>query len=203
VAFDHAWEQQRLWQQRLFEDPAAPEAVWLLEHPACYTLGRGASVEHLHFDPAQPPLPLFRIDRGGEVTHHLPGQLVAYPVLDLRRHQPDLHWYLRELEQVLIDVLAELGLTGERLPGLTGLWLDGYKVAAIGVGCRRWITQHGLALNVNCAMDGFDQVTPCGLVGRRVGRLSDWVPGLTVQQVQPLLRLALARRFGLVWSAQS
>ena len=104
---------------------------------------------------------------------------------------------------MLIDVLAELGLTGERLPGLTGLWLDGYKVAAIGVGCRRWITQHGLALNVNCAMDGFDQVTPCGLVGRRVGRLSDWVPGLSVQQVQPLLRLALARRFGLVWSAQS
>lgn len=199
--FDQAWESQRLWQQRLLEDSSAPEAVWLLQHPACYTLGRGASLEHLHFDPEQPPLPLFRIDRGGEVTHHVPGQLVAYPVLDLRRHQADLHWYLRELEQVLIDVLAELGLQGERLPGLTGLWLEGRKVAAIGVGCRRWITQHGLALNVSCPMEGFEQVTPCGLVDRRVGRLSDWLPGLTVDQVQPLLRLALARRFGLVWSA--
>ncbi len=185
------------------EDPSAPEAVWFLEHPACYTLGRGAVLDHLHFDPAAPPAPLHRIDRGGEVTHHLPGQLVVYPVLDLRRHQPDLHWYLRELEQVLIDVMAELGLQGERVSGLTGLWLDGCKVAAIGVGCRRWITQHGMALNVSCAMEGFAQITPCGLVGRRVGRLSDWLPGLTIAEVQPLVRLALARRFGLAWTAES
>ena len=203
MGFNTAWHQQRRWQQRLMEDPEAPEAVWFLEHPACYTLGRGAVLDHLHFDPAAPPAPLHRIDRGGEVTHHLPGQLVVYPVLDLRRHQPDLHWYLRELEQVLIDVMAELGLRGERVSGLTGLWLDGCKVAAIGVGCRRWITQHGMALNVSCAMEGFAQITPCGLVGRPVGRLSDWLPGLTVAEVQPLVRLALARRFGLVWTAES
>ena len=133
------------------------------------------------------------------MTHHLPGQLVAYPVLDLRRRQPDLHWYLRELEQVLIDVLAQLDLRGERLPGLTGLWLDNRKVAAIGVGCRRWITQHGLALNIDCDLAGFDQVTPCGLTGRAVGRLADWIPGLSLAEVQPLLRDALASRFHLAW----
>ena len=203
VPFEQAWRDQRRWQQRLLEDDAAPEAVWILQHPACYTLGRGASTEHLHFDPLQPPAPLHRIDRGGEVTHHRPGQLVAYPVLDLRRHQTDLHWYMRQLEQVLIDVLAQLGLNGQRLPGLTGLWLDNRKVAAIGVGCRRWITQHGLALNVSCDLAGFDQVTPCGLKGRAVGRLSDWLPGLDPAEVQLLLRDAIAARFDLAWSAEA
>ena len=203
VPFEQAWRDQRRWQQRLLEDDAAPEAVWILQHPACYTLGRGASTEHLHFDPSQPPAPLHRIDRGGEVTHHRPGQLVAYPVLDLRRHQTDLHWYMRQLEQVLIDVLAQLGLNGQRLPGLTGLWLDNHKVAAIGVGCRRWITQHGLALNVSCDLAGFDQVTPCGLKGRAVGRLSDWLPGLDPAEVQLLLRDAIAARFDLAWSAEA
>ena len=174
-----------------------------LQHQTCYTLGRGASEEYRHFDPADPPAPLYRIDRGGEVTHHLPGQLVAYPVLDLQRRTPDLHWYLRQLEQVVLDVLAELGLEGQRLPGLTGLWLDNRKVAAIGVGCRRWITQHGLALNVDCSMQGFERVTPCGLTGRAVGRLADWLPGLTSAEVQPLLRQALAHRFGLVWEEEA
>ena len=203
VRFEEAWSAQQRWQGSLLADPLAPEAVWILQHQTCFTLGRGASEAHLHFDPADPPAPLYRIDRGGEVTHHLPGQLVAYPVLDLQRRTPDLHWYLRQLEQVVLDVLAELGLEGQRLPGLTGLWLDNRKVAAIGVGCRRWITQHGLALNVDCSMQGFEQVTPCGLTGRAVGRLTDWLPGLTLAEVQPLLRQALAQRFGLVWEDEA
>lgn len=202
MPFVQAWTWQRLWQERLLKgadsggDPP-PEAVWLLQHPPCYTLGRGASEDHLLFDPEHPPAPLHRIDRGGEVTHHAPGQLVIYPVLDLHRHRTDLHWYLRQLEQVVIDVLAALGLRGERIEGLTGVWLDQCKVAAIGVGCRRWITQHGVALNVNCALEGFESVVPCGLAGRAVGCLSDWCPGLHVSEVQPLVCDALAARFGL------
>ena len=202
VPFAQAWKQQRRWQEGLLAEPAAAggaEAVWLLQHSSCYTLGRGASEAHLRFDPLQPPAPLHRIDRGGEVTHHAPGQLVAYPVLDLRRHQPDLHWYLRQLEQVVLDVLQALDLHGERIDGLTGVWLDQRKVAAIGVGCRRWITQHGLALNVTCDLAGFEAVVPCGLTGRKVGRLSDWVPGLSLEEVRPLLCDALADRFGLRW----
>lgn len=203
MPFERAWADQRHWQQHLLRDPTAKEAVWLLQHPACYTLGRGASGEHLHFDPGASPFPLHRIDRGGEVTHHLPGQLVVYPVLDLQRRIPDLHHYLRQLEQVLIDVLARLGLQGTRQAGLTGLWLEDHKVAAIGIGCRRWVTQHGLALNVNCDLSGFEQITPCGLKGYRVGRLSDWLPGLTVEQVQPLMCDALAEHFDLVWQRES
>ncbi len=199
VPYDIAWEDQHRWQERLLADPTAPEAVWILQHRPCYTLGRGASLEHLHFDVARPPHPLHHIDRGGEVTHHLPGQIVVYPVLDLQRRTPDLHVHLRGLEQVLIDVLAELDLRGERQEGLTGLWLDGRKVGAIGIGCRRWITQHGLSLNVDCDLSGFNAITACGLEGREVGRLSDWIPGLTTDQVQPLIRDALARQFQLVW----
>lgn len=202
MPFQQAWDLQRRWQERLLLDSATgadAEAVWLLQHPRCFTLGRGASEDHLLFDPEHPPAPLHRIDRGGEVTHHAPGQLVAYPVLDLRRRRTDLHWYLRQLEQVVIDVLQALGLQGERIEGLTGVWLDQRKVAAIGVGCRRWITQHGLALNVTCDLEGFRSVVPCGLKGRSVGRLRDWIPDLEIGIVQSLLRDALAARFDLVW----
>jgi lipoyl(octanoyl) transferase len=197
VPFEQAWDWQRQLQARLLRDPDGPEALLLLQHPPCYTLGRGASEGFLRFDPADPPAPLFRIDRGGEVTHHLPGQLVAYPVLALQRHGGDLHVYLRDLEGAVLEVLAALGLRGERQKGLTGVWLEGRKVAAIGVGVRRWISQHGLALNVTCPLEGFSAIVPCGLKGHGVTRLSDWCPGLTTATVQTLLRQSLARRFGL------
>ena len=93
------------------------------------------------FSPDKPPADLFRINRGGEVTHHLPGQLVVYLVMDLLRYKQDLSWYLRQLEQVVLEVLVELGLCGERIQGLTGVWLDGFKVSSIGIGCRRSIQQ--------------------------------------------------------------
>jgi lipoyl(octanoyl) transferase len=197
VPFLQGWQAQRILQQRLLEDPAGPDALLLLEHLPCYTLGRGASESFLRFDPAHPPAPLFRIDRGGEVTHHAPGQLVLYPVLNLQRHGADLHLYLRRLEQVVLDVLARLELRGERSPGQTGVWLEGAKVAAIGVGARRWITQHGLALNVNCALTGFAAVVPCGIADRPVGRLVDRRPDLNGANVAPLLVEAFSERFGL------
>lgn len=197
VPYRRAWSWQRRLLERALADPDGPDAVLLLEHPPCYTLGRGASTAHLRFDPLRPPLPLHRVDRGGEVTHHAPGQLVLYPVLHLQRHGADLHLYLRALEQVVIDVLQRLDLAGERWPGLTGVWLEGRKVAAIGVGARRWISQHGLALNVSCSLEGFSAIEPCGLVGRPVGRLCDWRPGLGAAEVRPLLLAAFAHRFGL------
>ena len=197
VPFERAWLWQRRLQQRLLADPEGPDALLLLQHPPCYTLGRGASLEHLRFDPARPPHPLFRIDRGGEVTHHAPGQLVLYPVLNLQRHGADLHRYLRELEGVVLDLLDELALEGSRWPGRSGVWCQGRKLAAVGVGARRWISQHGLALNVSCDLAGFAAIVPCGIADRPVGRLADLRPGLTTAAVAPRLRQHLARRFGL------
>ncbi|MEB3319894.1 MAG: lipoyl(octanoyl) transferase LipB [Cyanobium sp.] len=197
LPFSVGWQAQRRLQERLLADPAGPDALLLLEHEPCYTIGRGGSERYLRFDVTSPPLPLLRIDRGGEVTHHAPGQLVLYPVLNLQRHGGDLHRYLRELEQVVIDVLAGLGLEAERMPGLTGVWHRGHKLAAIGVGARRWITQHGLALNVDCDLQGFGAIVPCGIADRPVGRLSDWRPGLTAAALRVPLLQAFAARFRL------
>jgi len=197
LAFERGWCAQQQLQGRLLADPGGPDAVLLLQHQPCYTLGRGADPAFLRFDPADPPLPLHRIDRGGEVTHHCPGQLVLYPVLNLQRHGSDLHLYLRQLEQVVIDLLASYGLEAGRIEGLTGVWLEGRKLAAIGVGARRWISQHGLALNVDCNLAGFGAVVPCGIADRPVGRLADWRPQLSAATVAPRLLDAFARRFRL------
>lgn len=117
---------------------AESDSVFLLQHPPTYTLGAGSTVDNLKFSQSDSPLPLFRVERGGEVTYHGPGQLVMYPILNLQRHQPDLHWYLRNLEEVVIRALYEVsGLRGERIPGLTGVWVDGHKVAAIGVRAKK------------------------------------------------------------------
>ncbi len=199
VDYEKALRWQQNWQKRLIFGPETAQAVWLLEHPICYTMGKGASQKNLLFDPNTSPWPLYRINRGGEATCHLPGQLVAYPILDLRRYTTDLHWYLRKLEDVLIDVLANLELHGERVKGLTGLWINGQKVAAIGVGCRRWITQHGFSLNINCEMESFKKVVPCGLINHPVGKLNDWIPGLTIKEVKPLLTRSLEKQFSLKW----
>ena len=197
IGFQDAWDLQRKWQERLLKDPDSQQAIWLLQHPKCYTLGRGGSENNLLFHQDKPPYDLFRIDRGGEVTHHLPGQLVSYLVINLHHYKKDLNWYLRQLENVLIDVINLLGLHGERRPGMTGIWVDDIKVASIGISCKRWITQHGFALNVDCDMSGFDKIIPCGLEGYKVAKLSEWIPGVKMKEVQPLMKKTLIKYFAL------
>ncbi len=197
ISLTQALAQQQQRHEQLLAQPHGREALLLLQHPPCYTMGRGSKAIHLRHGPHGLPHPLHHIDRGGEVTHHCPGQLVLWPVLNLQQHTPDLHWYLRCLEAIVLEVLMALGLPGERQPGLTGVWCYGRKVAAVGIGCRRWITRHGLALNVNCPLQGFDAIVPCGLAGYGVGRLLDWCPGLTCAQVQTLLLAATERHLHL------
>ncbi|KKZ14949.1 MAG: lipoate--protein ligase [Candidatus Synechococcus spongiarum 142] len=192
-----AMARQQRRQQQLLLQPGAREALLLMQHPPCYTMGRGSSTAHLRHGAQGLAHPLHHLDRGGEVTHHCPGQLVLWPVLNLQHHTPDLHWYLRRLEAVVLEVLTALGLPGERQPGLTGVWCTGRKVAAVGIGCRRWITRHGLALNVNCSLQGFDAIVPCGLGDHAVGRLLDWRSGLTCAAVEPLLLAAAQRQLNL------
>ena len=202
IDFQIAWKWQKDWQKNLLESSTGPQAVWLLQHLDCYTLGRGAKKSNILFDLKKSDFELYRINRGGEVTYHSPGQLVAYLVFDLRIYETDLNWYLRKLENVLIDVLKELGLDGERSKGLTGVWCNGYKVASIGIGCRRWVTQHGLALNINCDLSGFEAIIPCGLKDQRIGKLDSWIPGLQIIDVQPLMKKYLKKHFGLLWIRQ-
>eukprot|EP00903_Cladosiphon_okamuranus_P008745 g8377.t1 len=155
------------------------DVLLLLEHPSVYTLGRGSSLDHLRFDPTDPSSSrgreVRRTERGGEVTWHGPGQIVGYPVLDLNFHKKDLHWYLRQLEEVVIRVLETYGLEGERETEHTGVWVDGAKVAAIGLNASRWVTSHGFAINVNPDLRAFEAIVPCGIQGRPVTRLWDLV----------------------------
>ena len=195
VPYKMAWDWQKQWVNDRKQSPDLPDLLCLLEHPSVYTLGQASNTSFVRFEPGE--YDLHRIERGGEVTYHTPGQLVGYPILNLQHYRPDLHWYLRQLEEVVIRTVAHYGLNGVRLEGLTGVWIDGFKVAAIGIKVSRWITMHGFALNVCPDMEGFERIVPCGIVGRPVGSLVQWIPGITVAQVRPIVMRAFEQVFGV------
>jgi lipoyl(octanoyl) transferase len=165
------------------EDPSQLDELLLLEHEPVYTIGRTPDQSSLsatgpHTGRIRPqakrirrgelgaahlPHPLFAINRGGQATYHGPGQLMGYPIIDLRRCGHDLHKYLRWLEQLLIEVLAEYGIAATQREALTGVWVEDRKVASIGVGVRHWITMHGFALNVCGDLSPFNHIVPCGI----------------------------------------
>lgn len=145
-----------------------------LAYPRCQRPLLLSSLDNLRSE--APPFELFRTERGGEVTYHGPGQLVVYPVLDLTGHQRDLRWYMGALEEVVIRVLASLGICAQREAGLTGVWVNGAKVCAMGVRVSRWVTMHGLALNVSPDLSHFEHIVPCGIADRRVTSLEELLP---------------------------
>lgn len=196
VPYAQAWQ----WQRQLVGDrrnqPELTDALMVLQHPPVYTLGQGGNDAFLHFDPHS-QVEVYRVERGGEVTYHNPGQWVVYPILNLRHHRPDLHWYLRRLEDVLIQTLGVYQIQGERIPGLTGVWVEGVKVAAIGIKVTRWITWHGIALNVTNDLRGFGQIVPCGIGDRPVGNLLQFKSDIDIDDVRDTLIEAFAHVFGL------
>jgi len=147
------------------------ESVILLEHEPVYTIGRLPDKSSLRIVD-ELPHPVFETNRGGQATYHGPGQLVGYPILDLRRRGRDLHCYLRKLEDLLIDLVKEFEINGEKVEGKTGVWVRDRKIASIGVGVRKWVTMHGFALNVASELSGFLSITPCGLSGVRMTSIS-------------------------------
>ena len=197
VPYAMALEVQRRLVQERRDRPDLLDVLILLEHPPVYTLGQGATLEFVKFDPMVTNWEVHRVERGGEVTYHCPGQLVGYPILNLRRYQQDLHWYLRQLEEVLIRALGVWGLHGDRFPGLTGVWVEGRKVAAIGIKVSRWITMHGFALNVCPDLQGFKEIVPCGISDYPVGSLADFIPGIDLDRMRPVVAASFAEVFGV------
>ena len=147
---------------------AAPETLLLMEHPPVYTIGSGGDEANI----LDPSIRAVRINRGGDVTWHGPGQLVGYPIVNLGRRSRDLHRYLRFLEELLIAVAADFRVEAWRLPGRTGIWTEEGKLSSIGVGVRRWVTMHGFALNVDPDLSAFDRINPCGFPGCPVTSLA-------------------------------
>jgi lipoate-protein ligase B len=164
--YGEALEIQRGMRRRRTEGSLAEDVLLLVEHPPVVTLGRGTRASSLPLAPAaleRRGVEVFEVERGGDVTLHAPGQLVGYPILDLRQHREDLHWYLRSLENVLIQALGRLGIEADRSPGRTGVWTAGRKIASIGIHVKQWVTLHGFALNVTTDLDLFDLIVPCGI----------------------------------------
>jgi lipoyl(octanoyl) transferase len=150
------------------------DTLLLLEHPHVYTLGRNAREGNILVSRdrlAALGAEVFETDRGGDVTYHGPGQLVGYPILDLTRHKRDLGWFMRSIEQVLIDTVADFGVTAGRIPGCTGVWIGTGKLAAMGVHVSRWVTSHGFAFNVSTDLSYFDHIIPCGIRNKQVTSL--------------------------------
>jgi lipoyl(octanoyl) transferase len=162
VAFADALALQENLVARKRLDRSLGDELLLLEHEPVYTIGRTPDKSSLR-GMAHLPHPLFPINRGGQATYHGPGQLIGYPIIDLRECGQDLHRYLRWIEALLIETLAEVGITATTRQGLTGVWIEDRKIASIGVGVRHWITMHGFALNVCGDLAPFDQIVPCGI----------------------------------------
>ena len=189
-------------------DGETSDVLLLLEHPPTLTLGRAAHRENLLADEAElrrQGVAIIESDRGGDITYHGPGQLVGYPILNLQAapHLPDLHDYLRKLEEVLIRTLAHFGLTAGRFPGYTGVWLHldtpaPVKIAAIGVKVSRWITQHGFALNVAPNLAHFDWIVPCGIRDYGVTSLAHELNrDITIAEVLPFVIAEFSEVFGV------
>lgn len=170
VPYAHALELQRQLHARRVAG-AIPDTLLLLEHPPVITLGKAFHPEHLRHARefyAQQGIELYPTDRGGDVTCHNPGQLVGYPIFDVSQHGRDLHKFLRDIEQVMIDALREFGVEAHREAGYTGVWVGNAKIAAIGIKVTKWVSMHGFALNVNNDLSLFQTIVPCGIADRPV-----------------------------------
>ncbi len=168
MPYAEALELQRQIARDRISGAIAQDVLLLVEHPPVVTLGRTSKEKHLIASPAfleSKGVELFEVERGGDVTFHGPGQLVGYPIVDLKRHRQDLHWYLRKIEEALISALADYGIPATRNPSFTGVWTRGKKIASIGVHARDWVTWHGFALNVTTDLSYFDLIVPCGIDG--------------------------------------
>ena len=170
IDYGRAWEiQHLLWKRRV--EGSLPDLLLLLEHEHVITLGRRGNRSHLMASPEAlrtMHIPLFHIERGGDVTYHGPGQLVAYPILDLKGYGYRLIRYVEQLEEVVIRVLRDFGIEGRRDPMNRGVWVGGEKIAAVGVAIKRWVSFHGVALNYETDLTYFDLMNPCGLVGKKM-----------------------------------
>jgi lipoyl(octanoyl) transferase len=199
------YEEALALQQRLVEDRKAGrigDQLLLLEHPAVITLGVRARSDRSHVIATPEALSargvgVFETGRGGDVTYHGPGQLVGYPIIDLRPDRCDVHRYVRDLEEVLIRAVAAFGISAARISGLTGIWVGDAKLAAIGVRISRWVTSHGFALNVNTQLSDFDLIVPCGISDKSVTSMERLLGrSVPMDTVEGAVTAAFGRVFG-------
>src|SRR5688572_7884791 len=193
MPYEEALELQRALAGERISGAIPEDLLLLVEHPPVVTLGRSAKSQNLVSSPeylASRGVELFEVERGGDVTFHGPGQLVGYPIIDLKRHKLDLQWYLRQAEEALIRTLAAYSIPAERSVGFTGVWTRGRKIASIGVHARDWVTWHGFALNVTTDLSYFDLIIPCGIDGVTMTSIAREVDHHASQSLKPTVETA-------------
>jgi lipoyl(octanoyl) transferase len=215
IDFKEAWDYQeklfaeiianKLSNRNNLEQTLVPNYLIICEHPPVYTLGKSGSVDNLLIDENQLDqlgAQFYKINRGGDITHHGPGQLVVYPLLDLENFFTDIHLYLRKLEEVIIQLLKEYNVEAGRSPGFTGVWIDANtekarKICAMGVKCSRWVTMHGIALNVSNELSFFNHIIPCGIEDKSVTNLSNEATDVNInmEDVKHLFSGLFAKEF--------
>jgi len=175
IGYNEAWDRQKALVEQIQAGKQISTFV-VCQHPTVITAGRATKEGNItvSFDFLKSlGVEVIQNDRGGDVTLHNPGQLVGYPIFDLKQYKQDLHWFLREIEDSIIETIASYGIIGDRVEGLTGVWLDGKrKICAIGMHCSRWVTSHGFALNVNNNLNEFFYIVPCGITDKEVTSIS-------------------------------
>jgi lipoyl(octanoyl) transferase len=179
-----AWEFQKKLFDRVVEERSNSYLI-LTEHEPVITIGKSGNMRNLLTDPTQlisQGIELVEIDRGGDITFHGPGQLVGYPILDLLQFRKDIHWYLRTIEEVVIQTLMDFGIKGQRIPDLTGVWVKNRKICAIGVKVTRWVTMHGFALNISTNLDYFNHIIPCGISDHGVTSIFEEIGNIVDQK---------------------
>lgn len=168
--FNETWELQKELQTKRIKNEIEDHLI-LVEHPLVYTLGKNAPKEHLLN--MVKDIPVVQTDRGGNITFHGPGQLVGYPILDLNHYKRSITWYMRKLEQLIIDTLNEYGIIAGRKKSLTGVWVKDKKIAALGVRISKWVTMHGFSINVNPNLEYYKSIIPCGIEDYGITSMED------------------------------
>jgi lipoate-protein ligase B len=190
VTYEKAWDlQHQLWSRRVEEE--LPDLLLLLEHPHVITLGRRGNRSHLLASPEvleEMRIPLFHVERGGDVTYHGPGQMVVYPILDLREYGYRLIRYISQLEEIILHVLKDFGIEGKRDPLNRGIWVDEEKIASVGVAIKRWVSFHGFSLNYETDLKYFELINPCGLEGKKMTTM-ERVLGIKILREQLVERI--------------
>jgi len=175
IPFRDAWSRQEQYVREI-QQGIRPSTLIFCEHPAVLTIGREGGEHNVKIDPAlllMQGIEVIPINRGGDITAHNPGQLIGYPLFQLSEYREDLHWFLRSIEDIIMQVLAEYGIASGRVEGKTGVWIEQErKICAIGLHCSRWVTSHGFALNVNNELSIFDSIVPCGIPDKEVTSMS-------------------------------
>jgi lipoyl(octanoyl) transferase len=191
--------QKQILQERI--DDKCDDHLILLQHNPVITIGR--SGDNKNIITPKPILDKFgisvyEIERGGDVTYHGPGQITGYPIIDLRNHKKDVHWYLRQLEEVIITVLAEYNIIGKRVKDYTGVWVENEKIAAIGVAVKKWVTYHGFAFNVNPDLSHFKLINPCGITDKEVTSLEKIIScNISIEEVEDKIISAFKEVFSV------